>query len=54
MSNDKDVEDRLGEDFVSKILDHASEGMEENDLQQIARQLGEMGQTLCWGITRGE
>ena len=46
----------IGKDFVSKILDHASEGMEENDLQQIARQLGEMsdGPKLCWGITRGE
>ena len=42
MSNDKAVEDRLGEDFVSKILDHASEGMEESDLKQIARKLGEM------------
>ena len=42
MSNDRDVENLLGKDFVSKILDHASEGMEENDLQQIARQLGEM------------
>ena len=41
MSNDKDVENLLGKDFVSKILDHASEGMEENDLKQIARQLGE-------------
>ena len=42
MSNDRDVENLLGKDFVSKILDHASEGMEENDLKQIARQLGEM------------
>ena len=42
MSNDKAVEDLLGKDFVSKILDHASEGMEESDLKQIARKLGEM------------
>ena len=42
MSNDKNVEDCLGKEFVSKILDHASEGMEENDLKQIARKLGEM------------
>ena len=42
MANDKAVEDRLGKEFVSKILDHASEGMEESDLKQIARKLGEM------------
>ena len=42
MANDRVVEERLGEDFVSKILDHASEGMEENDLKQIAKKLGEM------------
>ena len=42
MSNDRSVEDLLGKDFVSKILDHASEGMEESDLKQIARKLGEM------------
>lgn len=42
MSNDKAVEDRLGEEFVFKILNHASEGMEDNDLTQIARKLGEM------------
>ena len=42
MSNDKAVEDLLGKEFVSKILDHASEGMEEADLKQIARKLGEM------------
>ena len=42
MSNDRNVEDCLGKEFVSKILDHASEGMEENDLKQIARKLGEM------------
>ena len=42
MNNDRDVENLVGKDFVSKILDHASEGMEENDLKQIARQLGEM------------
>ena len=42
MSNDRAVEDLLGKDFVSKILDHASEGMEESDLKQIARKLGEM------------
>merc|ERR1719490_351977 len=42
MANDKSVEDRLGKEFVSKILDHASEGMEESDLKQIARKLGEL------------
>ena len=42
MSNDKAVEDLLGKEFVYKILDHASEGMEEADLKQIARKLGEM------------
>ena len=42
MSNDRSVEDLVGKDFVSKILDHASEGMEESDLKQIARKLGEM------------
>ena len=43
MSNDRDVEDRLGKEFVSKILDHATGGnLEEADLQQIAKQLGEL------------
>ena len=42
MSNDKAVEDHLGKEFVFKILNHASEGMEESDLKQIARKLGEM------------
>ena len=43
MANDKAVEDRLGKEFVFKILDHASGGgMEEDDLKQIARKLGEM------------
>ena len=42
MSNDRDVEERLGEDFVSKILNHADEGhFEESDLLYIARKLGE-------------
>ena len=42
MSNDRDVEDRLGEIFVSKILDHADEGhFEDSDLMYIARKLGE-------------
>ena len=42
MSNDRDVEDRLGEIFVSKILDHADEGhFEDSDLLYIARKLGE-------------
>ena len=42
MSNDRDVEDRLGEVFVSKILDHADEGhFEDSDLLYIARKLGE-------------
>ena len=41
MANDRVVEERLGKEFVSKILDHASEGMEDNDLKQIARKLGE-------------
>ena len=35
MANDKAVEDHLGKEFVSKILDHASEGMKESDLTQI-------------------
>ena len=42
MSNDRDIEDRLGEIFVSKILDHADEGhFEDSDLMYIARKLGE-------------
>ena len=42
MSNDRDVEDRLGEIFVSKILDHADEGhFEDSDLMYIARKLEE-------------
>ena len=42
MSNDRDVEERLGEEFVSKILDHADEGhFEDSDLLYIARKLGE-------------
>ena len=42
MSNDRDIEERLGEDFVSKILDHADEGhFEDSDLLYIARKLGE-------------
>ena len=45
MSNDRDDEERLGEDFVSKILNHADEGhFEENDLSYIARKLGEMSE----------
>ena len=43
MSNDRNVEDCLGKEFVSKILDHATGGnLEEADLQQIAKLLGEM------------
>ena len=48
MSNDRDVKERLGEEFVSKILDHADEGhFEDSDLLYIARKLGETseGQT---------
>ena len=42
MSNDRDIEDRLGEIFVSKILGHADEGhFEDSDLMYIARKLGE-------------
>ena len=42
MSNDRDVKERLGEEFVSKILDHADEGhFEDSDLLYIARKLGE-------------
>ena len=42
MSNDRDVEERLGEDFVSKVLNHADEGhFEDSDLVYIARKLGE-------------
>ena len=42
MSNDRDIEDRLGENFVSKILKHADEGhFEDSDLMYIARKLGE-------------
>ena len=45
MSNDRDIEDRLGEIFVSKILDHADEGhFEDSDLMYIARKLGEMSE----------
>ena len=42
MSNNRNLEDRLGEEFVSIILDHADEGgFEESDLMYIARKLGE-------------
>ena len=42
MSDNRYVDERLGEDFVNKILDHADEGhFEDSDLLYIARKLGE-------------